>query len=209
MYVPGSFKIDDQSQIEAFVRRYDFATLVSSAGPELVATHLPLVLRRGPAGLVLVGHVARANSHRQMMDGRVEALAIFTGPHGFISPTWYATGPAVPTWNYAVVHAYGKPRVVPAGDFARGVLGELVLRYETGPEAWRLEDQPSDFAEQMLAAIVAFEMPVDRLEAKFKLGQNRSAEDRAGTIAGLTRESSPEAASLAALMRFGPTATEG
>jgi transcriptional regulator len=104
-----------------------------------------------------------------------------------------------------VVHAYGKPRVIRDGDFTKEVLGELVLRYETGPGAWRLEDQPPDFEKQLLAAIVAFEMPVDRLEAKFKLGQNRSAEDRAGTIAGLTRESSPEAARLAAFMRLGPT----
>jgi transcriptional regulator len=201
MYVPKSFGIHDEAQIEAFLRRYDFATIVSAPAAGMMATHVPVVVRRTPTGLTLVGHVARANSHWELMNGTVESLAIFLGPNSYVSPTWYASGPAVPTWNYAVVHAHGKPRAVHDEDYTKDLLRELVARYEDSPNGWRLESVPPDFGDRLVAAIVAFEMPVDRLEAKFKLGQNRSAEDRAGTIAGLESAPSLEAASLAAFMR--------
>jgi transcriptional regulator len=201
MYVPESFKVDDRAQVEAFLKRYDFATIVSSPASGMVATHVPVVVRPAPAGLVVVGHVARANSHWELMNGAIESLAIFLGPHAYVSPTWYTSGPAVPTWNYATVHAYGRPRAIHDASFTRDLLRELVLRHETGPNAWRVENLPRQFSEGLLSAIVAFEMPVDRIEAKFKLGQNRSVEDRAGTIAGLQGEPSLEAAALAAFMR--------
>jgi transcriptional regulator len=201
MYVPESFKVDDQSKIEAFLDRYDFATIVSSSASGMVATHVPVVMRRAASGLVLVGHVARANSHWELMDGAVEALAIFHGPHGYVSPTWYASGPAVPTWNYATVHAYGKPRATHDMTFTRNLLREIVLRHEKGANAWRVDNQPPHFIEGLMSAIVAFEIPIDRFEAKFKLGQNRSPEDRAGTIGALEREPSIEAGTLAAFMR--------
>jgi transcriptional regulator len=202
MFVPESFKVDDQEKIEAFLERYDFATMVSSPDSGMIATHVPVVVRRGPAGrLALAGHVARANSHWRLMNGAAESLAIFHGPHGYVSPTWYASGPAVPTWNYATVHAYGRPRAIYDVAFTQDLLRELVLRHEKGPDAWRVESLPPHFSEGLLSAIVAFEMPVDRLEAKFKLGQNGSAEDRAGTITGLERDPSPEAVALAAFMR--------
>jgi transcriptional regulator len=200
MYTPASSKIDDEAAIEAFVRRYDFATIVTP-GSALVATHVPVVVRRAATGLVIVGHVARANDEWRKMNGASEALAIFLGPHGYVSPTWFASSPAVPTWNYAAVHAYGKPRAVEDSAFTKGLLDELVARYETAPDGWRPSSVPSLYYERLLGAIVAFEMPVDRLEAKFKLGQNRSPEDRAGTVAGLERAASPEAALLAAFMR--------
>jgi transcriptional regulator len=136
-----------------------------------------------------------------MMDGAMESLAIFHGPHGYVSPTWYASGPAVPTWNYATVHAYGRPRATQDVAFTQELIRELVLRYEKGENAWRVEDLPPHFSERLLSAIVAFEMPVHRYEAKFKLGQNRSAADRAGTLAGLERQPSGEGAALAAFMR--------
>jgi transcriptional regulator len=201
MYVPSSFEIEDKERVDAFLQRYAFATLVSSPPSGIVATHLPAVVRRTASGPVLVGHVARANPHWESMDGATEALAIFLGPHAYVSPTWYATGPAVPTWNYGTVHVYGRPRANADAAFTRDLLDELVLRYERGPGAWRFEEQPPRFSEQLLSAIVAFEMPVDKLEAKFKLGQNRSLEDRRGTVAGLERSASPEAAALAAFTR--------
>jgi transcriptional regulator len=201
MYLPDSFKVDDQSQVEEFLQRYAFASIVSPAAKGMIATHVPVVVRRSTSGLVLVGHVARANPHWQVMDGAVESLTIFLGPHSYVSPSWYASGPAVPTWNYAAVHAYGRPRAIHDTNFTRDLLRELVLRYETGPDAWRPENTPPGFTDGRLAAIVAFEMPIDRFEAKFKLGQNRSAADRAGTIAGLERQASPDAGALAAFMR--------
>jgi transcriptional regulator len=202
MYVPEAFRVVDEDEIQAFIQRYNFATIVSSPSTGLVATHVPVVVRREATGLVVVGHVARANSHWQVMDGSAECLAIFHGPHGYVSPTWYANSPAVPTWNYAVVHAYGKLRVREDRPFVETVVGDLVHRYEgQRAEPWRIEDQPLDFRDRMLASIVGFEMPVLKIEAKFKLGQNRRLEDRAGTIAGLEREESSEGISLAEFMR--------
>jgi transcriptional regulator len=200
MYVPGSFNVDDPAQIEAFLGAHDFATVVSPTASGLVATHVPMVVRHGPRGLVLAGHVARANGHWESMNGASDDLAIFLGPHAYVSPRWYASAPAVPTWHYAAVHVYGKARAVHDADFTRALLVELVRRHEPGSD-WRLEDLPPDFTARMLPAIVAFELPVERVEAKFKLGQNREAADRAGTVAGLEREGSPESLALAAFMR--------
>jgi transcriptional regulator len=200
MYLPASFRVEDQAQIEAFLRRHDFGTVVSAPAAGMVATHLPLVVRREPAGLVVTGHVARANPHWKLMDGQGEALVIFQGPHGYVSPTWYPAGPAVPplpTWNYTVVHAHGRPRAVDEPAVVRALMAEIVARYE---ESWRMDDLPAEFIARMVAAVVAFEMPVERLEAKFKLGQNRGAEDRASVINGLRRAANPGAAALAAFM---------
>jgi transcriptional regulator len=202
MYLPASFSLDDEVTIEAFIGQYDFATVVTASSSGPIVTHAPLIARRGPeGGLVLVGHVARANDHWRAMDGASPAVAIFHGPHGYVSPTWYASGPAVPTWNYAVVHAHGKPRAADDDSFTEAAVSELVAKYEVGPDAWRIDDLPTDFRDDLMAAIVGFEMPVERLEAKFKLSQNRSDDDRAGAIAGLQRRSSGEASALADLMR--------
>ena len=201
MYLPASFSLDDEVRIEAFIGQYDFATIVTASSSGPIVTHAPLIARRRPEGLVLVGHVARANDHWRAMDGASPAVAIFHGPHGYVSPTWYASGPAVPTWNYAVVHAHGKPRAADDDSFTEAAVSELVAKYEVGPDAWRIDDLPTDFRDDLMAAIVGFEMPVERLEAKFKLSQNRSDDDRAGAIAGLQRRSSGEASALADLMR--------
>ena len=202
MYVPEQFKVRDDGEIQAFMEKYDFATVVSSPPTGLLATHVPVVIRRDERGLVIVGHFARANPHWKIMNGAAESLAIFHGPQSYVSPTWYANAPAVPTWNYAVVHAYGKPTFRDDRDFLEVVLRNLVDKYEKGRTApWRIEDQPSDFHESMLARIVGFEMPVLKIEAKFKLGQNRRVEDRAGTIEGLEREVSADGLALAAFMR--------
>jgi transcriptional regulator len=202
MYVPTAYNVEDESRIEAFMRRYDFATLVTSSPAGLSATHVPLIVRRNSRGLVLLGHVARANKHWQAMTGGVESMAVFHGPHGYVSPTWYVASPAVPTWNYAVVHAYGRPRATEDVGFTRSVVDELVRRYELGANAWNSEGLSPAFLDPLLSAIVAFEMPVERIEAKFKLGQNRSREDRAATQAGLLRQGSPEASALADFMRI-------
>ena len=151
---------------------------------------------------VLQGHVARANGHWREFDGRTEALAIFQGPHGYVSPTWYTTAPAVPTWNYAVVHIYGRPVAIEDRQTATGILEALVRKYESHRvRPYRTEDLAGNFYEQMLKRIVAFEMPIEKIESKFKLGQNRSREDREGTLKGLLGEGSPGAAALAAFMR--------
>src|SRR5215471_19198631 len=109
MYIPASFDVSDERILEWFIGRYAFATLITSSSAGLSASHIPITLRKREGRGCLIGHVARANGQWRTFDGKAEALAIFHGPHAYISPTWYATAPAVPTWNYAAVHAYGKP----------------------------------------------------------------------------------------------------
>ena len=145
-----------------------------------------MMLRRSAGKAVLVGHVARANSHWRQFDGGAEILAIFHGPHAYVSPSWYATSPAVPTWNYSAVHVYGKPLAREDVDFAASVLRDLVARYEgTRAKPWRMEDLAADFYEKLAGAIVAFEMPIDR-------SKESSSSDRTalGTTAlGCSRDS--------------------
>jgi transcriptional regulator len=202
MYVPASFAVSDEKTLDAFIERYEFATLTSSSSTGLVASHIPIMLRRSAGKAVLVGHVARANDQWRQFDGHAEALAVFHGPHAYVSPTWYATAPAVPTWNYAAVHVYGKPRAREEGDFTAAVLRDLAARHEVSrAKPWRTEDLARDVFERLAKAIVAFEMPIDRIEGKFKLGQNRSQDDRVGMLEGLDAEKSRDAEALAAFIR--------
>jgi transcriptional regulator len=202
MYAPASFAVSDEKILESFIERYDFATLISSSSAGLVASHLPVMLRRSAGTSVLIGHVARANGQWRQFDGHAEALAIFHGPHAYVSPTWYATAPAVPTWNYAAVHVYGKPRAREEGDFTAAALRDLVAIHENSrAKPWRTEDLAREAYEKLATAIVAFEMPIDRIEGTFKLGQNRSREDRLGMLQGLDAEQSPDAEALAAFIR--------
>ena len=202
MYVPASFAISDEKILESFIERYDFATMTSSSSAGLVASHIPIMLRRSAGKAVLVGHVARANSQWQQFDGKAEALAIFHGPHAYVSPTWYATSPAVPTWNYAVVHVYGKPRAREEGEFTAAALRDLVAKHEgSRAKPWRAEDLAKEYFEKLAGAVVAFEMPIDRIEGNFKLGQNRSQDDRLGMLQGLDAENSSDAGALAAFIR--------
>jgi len=202
-YVPPHFRVSDDAAVLEFMRTYDFATIVSPSPEGLVTSHVPLLVRQSGPTLLVVGHVARANHHWRLMDGTTLAVAIFHGPHGYVSPTWYATAPAVPTWNYGVVHAHGAPVADDDEAFAQGVVEELVRRYEGDrPDSWRAQSLPADFYGRLLRGIVAFRMPVARLDGKFKLGQNRSAEDRRRVIAALERDGSREATGLAEFMRL-------
>ena len=202
IYVPQHFRAPDAQMLHEFMQTYDFATIVSSSPDGPVVSHIPMLVRPSGETLVLAGHMARANHHWRLMDGATPALAIFHGPHGYVSPTWYATAPAVPTWNYGVVHAHGFPTAKEDEAFARGVLEELARRYEGDrPDSWSPATLPTDYFAGMLKGIVAFEMPVTKLDGKFKLGQNRSVEDRRRTIAALEKAGSSEAAALADFMR--------
>ena len=204
MYIPAPFRVEDPDVISAFMQQFDFAAVVTHSDADgLVASHVPVLVRKVGAGLRILGHLARSNSHWQLMDGRSESMVIFQGPHAYVSPSWYAAAPgAVPTWNYAVVHAYGRPKAREDANFVKDVVEELTTRYEGHRNSpWSTDALPADSYQRLVGAIVGFEMPIARLDAKFKLGQNRSAQDRAGTIAGLERETSSGAVDLADFMR--------
>jgi transcriptional regulator len=201
MYVPESFNELDRDVLLDLVEAHGFATLLSWTGGDPVVSHIPLLVDRAvPGQEQLLGHVARANRHWELFDGKAPALAIFSGPHGYISPSWYARRPAVPTWNYAVVHVHGRPRIVDT-DATWDIVKRMVERYE-GPRRERWSGElPPDYVAEQLAAIVGFEIPIDRLEGKFKLGQNREPADRANALAGLEREPDRANQELAAFAR--------
>jgi transcriptional regulator len=187
VYLPSAFQENDLETIRAFVRRHDFGILLTQGAGGWGVTHLPLLLEGRPdGGDALRGHVARANPHWREFESGREALVVFQGPHGYVSPTWYASQANVPTWNYATVHAYGSPRILEDPAETRRLLEDLTLRYEGAEsDSWRLSDLPEEYLDRMTRAIVGFEMPVSRWEAKFKLSQNRSEEDRRRVAEGL------------------------
>jgi transcriptional regulator len=199
MYVPAAFRVEDTSSLYEVIEAYSFATLVSVTDDAPFATHVPLLFERRTDGPALLGHVARANPHWRRFDGSRQALAIFHGPHAYISPSWYATHPAVPTWNYVAVHAYGAPRVRDDDTWVSHLLDRLVAKYESAlPEPWSGE-LPVPFRQRMVRAVVGFEMPVERIEGKFKLGQNRPAADQERVTQVLAGATDPTLRDLAAL----------
>jgi transcriptional regulator len=187
MYTPDSFRIASVAECHAVVRAHGFAMLVTpvAEGPAEI-THLPLLLddTAGEHG-TLHGHVARANPHWRHFTAGEPSTAVFQGPHGYISPRWYAANEAVPTWNYVAVHASGRPVIVEEPALIRRYLGQLAERYETGPNPWRVDDLSAGLYQTLAASIVCFSMPIQQLVGKAKLSQNRSADDQAGVLAGL------------------------
>lgn len=202
MHIPTAFRVDDPHKLTALIQHYSFATLITHDGRAPFASHLPMLFRpeASPHG-TLVSHMARGNPQWQhFVDGH-EVLAIFHGPHGYISPSWYETTPAVPTWNYAAVHAYGVPAIISDHDRVVALLEETVTFYEAAlAQPWS-GDLPSDFRDKLLHGIVAFEIPITRLEGKFKLSQNRPAADIHGVCRALSQAGDAESQALAEMMR--------
>ncbi len=207
MHVPAHFAADDAAAM-ALVRAHPLATLVVPRADGPVADPIPLLLEVRGDGLVLEGHVARANP--VWRDGATGgALAVFTGPRAYISPGWYPSkrehGMVVPTWNYAVVNVHGHIRFIDDASWVREHLERLTDRMEAAmEEPWRVADAPSAFTDRLAGAVVGLELRVDRLEAKFKLGQNRSAEDRDGAIRGLEALGGAAAEAAGAMRRVSP-----
>jgi transcriptional regulator len=192
MYIPQAFRVTDQQILHEFIERHSFATLVSVVEGKPFATPLPLLLERTrSAHGVLLGHVARANPQWQAFDGRREALAMFQGPHAYVSPSWYVTSPAVPTWNYTAVHVYGVPQVIDDDQELSALLDKLIAFYEAGmPKPWSGE-LPPDFRANLMKSIVGFVMDIERIEGKFKLSQNRSREDQRRVLEHLGTSTDP------------------
>ena len=209
MYVPPHFRESDEAKLLDVIREHGFAVLVCrNATGRMLATHLPLTLVVDDAGQrILRGHVSRANliwqSFSREGNESGEALAIFSGPHSYVSPRWY-NHVNVPTWNYIAVHAYGVPRVIADDAELRAAMKGLVDQYEseTGiPAPYRMEDLPEDFLRSQIKGIVVFEMPIARLEASFKLSQNRDAESHANVMAELQQSGDSAAVEVAEAMR--------
>jgi transcriptional regulator len=211
MYIPDHFRESRTEVIGDLIRANSFGTLVSVVDGVPFATHLPFLLdsERGPNG-TLVGHMARANPHWRAFEAggdgarvepTAESLVTFLGPHAYVSPSWYVAPVAVPTWNYAAVHVYGRPRILEDEAAVRGVLARTVNNYESAFERpWTIDDIPGDVVERMAENVVAFELAITRIEGKLKLTQNRSAADRRGVVEALERLGEPDGVAVAGLM---------
>lgn len=187
MYVPSVFQVENLLLQHELIEKNPFATLITNIDGEPFATHLPLLLdrTRGDFG-TLLGHVAKANPHWQAFREGETSLAIFHGPQAYISPNWYVDPKtAVPTWNYAVVHAYGTVEMKADAEWLTGFLSRMAEVFEQSFETPWNNELPSDLNEKLLHSIIGFELRMTRLEGKFKLGQNRSEEDQRGMQSGL------------------------
>ena len=194
MYRPDAFRLDDRETQLAHAMTHPFATVITQRGGVLTVSHLPLLV--DPDRGVLRGHLARENPQYQDLAAESEALAIFHGPHAYVSPSVYEEQPSVPTWNYVVVHVRGRGRLVDEAVL-RTILDDLVGRFD--PTGWRL-DAPAEYLRSALDAIAGFEIPIEHLEGKWKLSQNRSRTDQRRVAAWL--EGGVESSrAVAALMR--------
>ena len=186
MYIPKDFLIDDRAELLRFMRANMFAIIVSDDAGTPIATHMPVVVAREEP-LTLWSHLALANSQWKTFERGGETLVIFQGPHAFISPSYYATKQSVPTWNYAVAHVYGTPKIL-ADDQSK--LSVLAATFQaTEPQAQlQWNEAPADYRERLLAGMVAFEIAVTRLEGKYKLSQNRARDEQVRVAEALSKD---------------------
>ena len=191
---PDAYRLDDRQTLLAHAMAHPFATVITQRGGSLTVSHLPLLV--DPDRGILRGHLARENPQYEDLAAESEALAIFHGPHAYVSPSVYEEQPSVPTWNYVVVHVRGRGRLVDE-PVLRTILDDLVGRFD--PTGWRL-DAPADYLRSALDAIAGFEIPIEHLEGKWKLSQNRSSTDQRRVAAWLEGGGETSRA-LAALMR--------
>ena len=204
MYMPSQFETKDAAAIQALMRAHPFAALIGQDGDgQPFATHLPMLhVEDGTTHGHLIGHVARANQHWRLFGSAAPALAIFAGPNAYISPTWYASDDMVPTWNYQAVHVYGRPVPVADDHAALNIVVRLSARFEVDlPKPWTIDKMTPGKALAMMKGIVAFTMPIERIEAKSKMGQNRSDADRLGAAAALEGRGGEAHLAVAAAMR--------
>lgn len=201
MYIPAAFAETDVSRLHEFIEQNSFALLVSQVDAEPFATHLPLLLDRhsGPNGC-LIGHMARANPQWQHTQGQ-SVLAVFSGPHTYISPTWYEAENVVPTWNYVAVHAYGTMHTIEQPAALLKIVNDFVTVYEASmPQRWTLGG-PSDFLDRLVRQIVGFRIEITRLEGKWKLNQNQPQERREKVVLALEKRSDDDSQEIAAMIR--------
>lgn len=192
MYVPTAFREEDLEKLVAFMQANSFATLVSVQNNLPVASHIPIVITVENNQVKLSGHLAKQNPQWKVF-GEKESLAIFTGAHAYISPSLYEKPEEVPTWNYIAVHAWGIPQIITrqdAPDRMEQMISGMIDTYESDFQA-RWDEMSDGYREGMMQGIVGFEMPIDRLEGKYKLSQNRSTADQSNVAHSLLQSADP------------------
>jgi len=200
LYIPELNRLEDTAVALRFMRANPFAIVISAGEGPPFATHIPILVAESAGGIVLRGHVARANPHWNMLEQERETLAIFHGPHAYISPGLYGSRESVPTWNYAAVHAYGRARIFHEAEPLTDVLLETIALFEQAYlDQWRGLNE--NYRAKMLSQIVGFEIAVERLEAKFKLSQNRPRADQARVIQSLESSADSAISGVAKLMK--------
>jgi transcriptional regulator len=190
MFRPDHFRVEDIAQMHALMRARPLATLVTGGPAGLYATHMPTVLKAEGDNGTVEFHLSRGNPHWKELAETAEALMIFQGPDGYITPNWYPskaeTQKVVPTWNYAAVHAYGRPEMMQDVEMLRRHVTDLTDQQEkTEAQPWAVTDAPERYIEVMLRGIVGFRFSIARLEGKWKMSQNREMQDRGGVVKGL------------------------
>lgn len=203
MYIPTHFSAPGKDALHDLIRAYPFATLVVTTATGVEVNHLPLYL---DGNGVLSGHLARVNPLWQTVQGDIDVLAVFHGPHTYISPSCYPskarTGMVVPTWNYVVVHARGKLRVIEDVHWLRAHLAALTAQHEVSfAEPWQLEDAPADFVDKLMQAVVGIEMTIIELTGKWKVSQNQPLENQMGVVRGLSASDDEYARKMAAVVK--------
>lgn len=201
MYTPAAFREDRPEVLRDLIRTHPLATLVTGGASGLIANLLPFVLVETPNGDVLRGHLARANEQVASLREGGEALVIFQGPEAYITPAWYASkkehGKVVPTWNYVVVQVWGTPRVIDDKDWLLAQINELTTLQESGRrDPWAVADAPADYVEAQVRAITGLEIPVARIEGKWKASQNQPAANQAGVVRGLRQSAAEQMAAI-------------
>ena len=203
MYVPGHFSQDDTSVAHDLISANPFATLVTEVSARLDATHVPVVLDadRGERGSLRF-HLARGNLTSKALERGCEVMMVFVGPHTYISPDWYANENLVPTWNYAVVHAYGVARALDDAELRRLLDDLSASQEERLPKTpWTTDKLPPELLEKKCKAVAGFDLPISELQGKWKFDQNRGADDRAGVVAALETLGGESELAVAATMR--------
>lgn len=198
MYIPKYFRIDDEEVIYDFIEKYSFATLVSQHNGEPYATHLPLMFYKSERALY--GHFARPNEQWMDVENQ-QVLAIFQGPHCYISPSWYETTKAVPTWNYVSIHVYGKLEIIEDKKVMSDSLNDLVNKYESPDSTYNLSGVDPSYIEGMSKGIVAFRINITKIEGKAKLSQNHPTERQELVIQHLENSSQHDQMQIASLMK--------
>lgn len=199
MYIPEHFRVREHAAAIAFMQANPFIILVSCTDDGPFASHVPVVIRESGDHLVLRGHVAKANPHWKYLEQNPQCLTIFHGPHAYISPSNYNTLENVPTWNYGAVHLYGTARTYSSPDALQSMLHELIATFEAAyAQQWDSLDQA--YRDRMLNHIVGFEITATKLEAKFKLGQNRAKNEQTNMIQSLSKSDDTGVSGVARMM---------